>query len=47
MAAAPNLVAGTDASDPLKLPIGVLTAETIYTSFIFYDFIFNNAVEIT
>lgn len=34
MAVAPNLVADTEDNLPLKLPIGVLTAATIYTSFI-------------
>ena len=32
IAAAPNFVAGTVDSDPPKLPIGVRTADTIYTS---------------
>ena len=31
MAMAPNLVAGTVDNDPIKLPIGVLTAETMTT----------------
>ena len=34
IAAAPNFGAGTDDNDPIKLPIGVLTADIIYTSFI-------------
>jgi hypothetical protein len=38
MAAAPNLVAGTSDRLPKKLPMGVLTAETITTSFIFVLF---------
>jgi hypothetical protein len=38
MAVAPNLVAGTDANDPIKLPMAVLTADTIYTSFMMFDF---------
>jgi hypothetical protein len=34
MATAPSLGAEIPDRDPLKLPIGVLTADTIYTSFI-------------
>ena len=39
MATAPNLGAGTEDKLPKKLPIGVLTAETITTS-LFIMFIF-------
>jgi hypothetical protein len=35
MAAAPSLGAGTVDKEPMKLPMGVRTAETITTSFIF------------
>ena len=34
MAAAPSLGAATDDNTPPKLPMGVRTAETMYTSFI-------------
>jgi hypothetical protein len=34
MAAAPSLVADTEAKEPPKLPMGVRTAATIKTSFI-------------
>jgi hypothetical protein len=34
MATEPRLVAGIEANLPPKLPIGVLTADKIYTSFI-------------
>src|ERR1044072_5921928 len=38
IAIAPNFVAGTSYNAPPKLPIGVRTAETIYTSFIYMFF---------
>ena len=36
IAIAPNFVAGTEDNAPPKLPIGVLTADTITTSFIIF-----------
>jgi hypothetical protein len=37
MAVAQSLVAGMSEREPKKLPIGVLTADTITTSLIFYN----------
>jgi hypothetical protein len=41
MAVAPSFVAGTPASEPPNDPIGVLTAETITTSFMIYKMLQN------
>ena len=38
MAIVPNLGAGIEDKLPMKLPIGVRAADTIYTSFIIFDF---------
>jgi hypothetical protein len=39
MAMAPKRVAGTEDKTPPKLPIGVLTADTMTTSFMTLEFI--------